>query len=365
MTGMPVIDLSDLPSPDVLQGLDYEAEVAALLAEFQSRYPDHSAVLESEPIMKLVEAAAYRLTVKMAEFNDGARGLMLAYATGTTLDHLAALMNVQRLVVTPADDTTDPPTPAVMETDAALRYRAQLAWEGLSTAGPEGAYQFHAREADGRVRDVAVASPTPGDVVVTILGHDGDGTVTARETVTDLEVTLAPSSAVLPGVTITDLVVTDAILGTDYRWDAATGTVTCIAGGGIPAGATITVSYERAGVLELVADRLADDDVRPLTDQVTVQSATAIPYAVAATLWLYDGPASGPVLTAAAEALSATVTRLHALGHDVTLSALYAALHQPGVQRVDLTAPAADIIVGPTEAAYCTDMTVTLGGRDV
>ncbi|MBB4287751.1 hypothetical protein, partial [Roseospira goensis] len=121
MTGFTVIDLSRLPAPDVLQVLDFEAELAAILAEFQGRYPDWSAVLESDPVMKLAEAVAYRLTLRMAEWNDGARGLMLAYATGSTLDHLSALMNVSRLTVTPADDTSDPPTPAVMETDDALR----------------------------------------------------------------------------------------------------------------------------------------------------------------------------------------------------------------------------------------------------
>ncbi|MBB4287665.1 baseplate assembly protein, partial [Roseospira goensis] len=251
MNDYAVIDLARLPPPDVLQLLEYEAEVSALLADFQGRYPDYSAILESDPVMKLLEAMAYRLVLRVAEWNDGARGLMLAYASGTTLDHLAALMNVSRLTVTPADDTSDPPTPAVMETDDALRARAQLAWEGLSTAGPAGAYQFHAREADGRVRDVAVDSPTPGDVVVTVLGHDGDGA--------------APP----------DLVAA-------------------------------------------VEARLAADDVRPLTDRVTVRSATVTPYVVEATLWLYAGPASAPVLSAAEAAVAETVARLHALGHDVS-----------------------------------------------
>jgi len=361
MTGFTAINLSNLPSPDVLQVLDYEAELSAVLATFQARYPDYSAILESDPIMKLMEAVAYRIALKMAEWNDGARGLMLAYASGATLDHLAALVNVQRLTVTEATDAAD----AVMETDAALRARAQLAWEGLSTAGPIGAYQFHAREADGRVRDVAVHSPTPGDVVVTILGHEGDGSVTAREVVTDRAVTLTGDTVPLDGTAITDLVVTGAILDTDYRWDPETATITRLPGGAIPADAPLTVTYKRASVLARVEARLADDDVRPLTDQVTVQSATVTPYTVAATLWLYDGPASAPVVAAAEAALAETVTRLHALGHDVTRSALFAALHQAGVQRVDLTSPAADIEIGPTEAAFCTGATLTVGGRDV
>jgi len=359
--GFSAIDLSRLDAPDVLQVLDYEAEVTALLADVQARYPEFSAVLESDPVMKLLEAVAYRLMIRAAEWNDGARGLMLAYAEGTTLDHLAALVNVRRLTVTEATDTTD----AVMETDAALRARAQLAWEGLSTAGPAGAYQYHSREADGRVRDVAVASPTPGAVVVTILGHAGDGSVTAREAVTDLEVTLNGDSTVLDGIDITGLIVEGATLNVDYVWDPDGATLTRRAGGAIAAGATLTVSYERASVLDIVAARLADEDVRPLTDQVTVQSATILTYTVEATLYVRPGPAAAPVLAAAEAALTATVADLHALGHDVPRSALTAALHRPGIQRVDLTTPAADIVVAEAEAAFCTDITLVDGGRDV
>ena len=47
------------------------------------------------------------------------------------------------------------------------------------------------------------------------------------------------------------------------------------------------------------------------------------------------------------------------LGRDVTLSGLYGALHQSGVEAVTLHAPVSDIVVGPTEAASLTAITVT------
>ncbi|MGK3466740.1 hypothetical protein ACSLOT_28100, partial [Escherichia coli] len=40
-----------------------------------------------------------------------------------------------------ATDTTD----AVMESDTSLRLRAQRAYDGLSVAGPSGAYEYFAR----------------------------------------------------------------------------------------------------------------------------------------------------------------------------------------------------------------------------
>lgn len=371
MTTSPRLDLSALDPPTIIQGLDYESIMAALVADMQTALadvlPDWDGTSESDPILILLQQFAYRIVVLTAAFDDAARGALLAHATGSDLDHLAALLGTERLTVTEATETAD----AVPETDAALRARAQLAWEALSTAGPAGAYLYHALAADGRVRDVAVTSPAPGAVLVTILGNDGDGSVTARETVTDLSVPLDGDSAVLEGTTITGLVVAGAVLDVDYRWDAETATLTRAAGGAIAAGDTISVSYERAGVLEIVAARL-DDDVRPLTDQVTVRSAAILSYAVEATVFFETGPAAAPVLAAAEAALAASVADLHRLGADVTRSALLKALRQPGIARVELVSPAppadprADvcIAVGPTRAAYCTGATIVNGGRD-
>ncbi|HDP8137824.1 TPA: baseplate J/gp47 family protein, partial [Escherichia coli] len=69
-------------------------------------------------------------------------------------------------------DTTE----AVMESDTSLRLRAQSAWDGLSVAGPSGAYEYFARSASGLVRDARAISPSPATVTVSILSADGDGT---------------------------------------------------------------------------------------------------------------------------------------------------------------------------------------------
>ena len=46
------------------------------------------------------------------------------------------------------------------------------------------------------------------------------------------------------------------------------------------------------------------------------------------------------------------------------LSALYAAMHVEGVQRVSLIKPSADVVLDKTQAAYCTGYTLTVGGSD-
>jgi phage-related baseplate assembly protein len=50
------------------------------------------------------------------------------------------------------------------------------------------------------------------------------------------------------------------------------------------------------------------------------------------------------------------------LGRDITLSGIYHALHQDGVQNVTLTQPTADIVADWGQAARCTAITLTNGG---
>jgi phage-related baseplate assembly protein len=66
--------------------------------------------------------------------------------------------------------------PAVMESDADFRRRMILAPEGYSVAGPEGAYIFHALNADPDVLDASATSPAPGEVLVSVLSRTGNGT---------------------------------------------------------------------------------------------------------------------------------------------------------------------------------------------
>ncbi len=170
------VNLSRLPFPAVVEPLDFEAILSAMLADFAARMPEFSAAVESDPVYKVLEVAAYRELLIRQRVYDAAKAVTLAYAVGADLDHLAAGYNVARLVVTHADPLAVPPVAAVMESDDDLRRRVQLAFEGFSTAGPVGAYLFHTLGAAGAVLDASVESPTPGVVVVSVLSRIGDGT---------------------------------------------------------------------------------------------------------------------------------------------------------------------------------------------
>lgn len=147
------IDLSALPFPNVIEQLDFEAELDACKQDLIARDPELAPVLnfESEPIVKVLETFAYRLLLKTSQINAKAKALMLAYAKGADLDHLAANRNVYRKTIIEADPTANPPIEAVMEDDEDLRRRVQLEPESKS-AGSVGAYQFWGLGAHGHVR---------------------------------------------------------------------------------------------------------------------------------------------------------------------------------------------------------------------
>ena len=160
---MTTIDLTAIEPPDVVEALDFEDIYQELVEDYRGNYPDWTAALESDPVVKLMELAAYREVRFRARVNDAARSVMLAFATGTTLEHLAALFGIRRLAFTPVDLDSNGQGDKVeiREKDDDLRSRTQLAPQGYSVAGPEGAYRSHALNADGRVLSVSVVSPVP------------------------------------------------------------------------------------------------------------------------------------------------------------------------------------------------------------
>ncbi|MBD8215181.1 baseplate assembly protein [Erwinia persicina] len=301
---MATIDLSQLPAPNIVEALDFETLLQARKTRLIALYPaDQQAVitrtleLESEPIVKLLEENAYRELILRQRINEAAKGTMVAFATGSDLDQLGINNGVTRLVLRPADNSTRPTVPALLESDDDFRLRIAQAFEGLSVAGPGGAYEYHARSADGRVADVSATSPAPAEVLITVLSREGRGEASAE-------------------------------------------------------------------VLAAVNIALNDENVRPVADRVSVRSAAIVEYSVDATLYLYPGPEAEPIRAAAEARLAAFVTAQSRLGRDIRQSALFAALHVEGVQRVELTQPARDVVLDKTQAGWCTGHRIRVGGSD-
>lgn len=117
-----------------------------------------------------------------------------------------------------------------------------------------------------------------------------------------------------------------------------------------------------ADLLAAVNKTLSADDVRPLTDHVTVKSAQIVNYSVSATLTLYSGPDSAVIVQTAQDALNLYIEQNHRLGRDVTISGIHHALHQEGVQNVALGSPTGNVTIAWDQASYCTGTAITVGG---
>jgi len=203
-----VLDLSKLPPPAAVETLSFADIVADIKADLIERAPATAAVLdlESEPMVKLLEAFGYRELMLRNRINKVALADTLAYSFGADLDVAAANLGVARLEG---------------EADEAFRARAVMAPESWSVAGPEEGYIYNARSADPAVADIAVSSPVPGVVRVVVLSHAVDGVADAvllarvatalnKETVRPLGEEVEVVSA---GVTTWDIVATLKILG--------------------------------------------------------------------------------------------------------------------------------------------------------
>lgn len=157
------MNLEQLPQPSLFYEPNFEAELKALQDQFIALDPSYETLLlESDPVNKLLQTFAYRTTLLKNEVNEKLKQCMLAFATGSNLDHIAANSVTVR---------------HEGESDESLRYRASIAPEGFTSAGPKGAYEYHALSASKEVMHATVLAHTPkaGYVTVVLLSNSDDG----------------------------------------------------------------------------------------------------------------------------------------------------------------------------------------------
>lgn len=306
-------NLAGLPPPPAIEVLDFEAIVAARIADLTTRLDakgltDVSAVLalEGEPLtINQQTGASFELQMRQ-RVNDAVRSNLIASAVGGDLDQLAATFyGVTRLVLVEADAEADPPVEEVLESDADFRTRAVLSLEARSTAGPEGAYVYFALSADPDVLDVAcygeedgavyagsVAFVTAPEVLLVVLSRLGDGT---------------PSEELLTAV----------------------------------------------------SEAVSAEEVRPIGDKVTVEPASVVTYAVEGVIRHKPGADPAPLLAAATAQVQAYCNARRRIGRVHQVLGIGAAMKVTDAEEIELISPAGDVDPGSKGAAYCTAISLT------
>jgi phage-related baseplate assembly protein len=170
MTGYTVQDLANLPRPEILETLDYDATFAERVARFGELglsygYDPALLNLETDPGAVLLQEASYREIVLRARGNDIARARYLYYARGSEVDHLGAFYDCTR-----------------MGGEADDRYKARiiLAIQGRSTGGTAPRYRSIAMGVSLRVADAVVYRNAldPG-ITVAVFASDNNGVADA------------------------------------------------------------------------------------------------------------------------------------------------------------------------------------------
>ena len=314
------VNLDALPQPDAVEQISFDDIRAAMLSDLAARDADLVDLPPSDPIVKVIDVAAYRETLMRQRANDAVRAVMLAYASGADLENLAAFYGVSR--------QTD-------ESDADLRRRVQLAPEALSTAGSLGSYLYHALT----VGESPISS-TLEDVSATELRvtyrYDADAPG-LRGLVQDAQVL---PTTVLAGETQVALPgsVTVYVLqrGQTAGGEALPSEQYPVAEGEDAIYGLLSHGWANRRLIEKVAEHLSAETVRPLTDQVQVTAAQVIDVDVWATLTVYDGPGGLAAANWARQQVLALLAERYRIGDWIPHNALIAALFVEGVRQVEV-----------------------------
>ena len=370
-----MIDLSQLPAPQIIETLDYETIRDQMLAHLAELLPGWTASdLESDPAVKILEVAAYRELLLRQRVNEAARGVMLAFAAGSDLDQLAAFPNVQRLEGAAATFT------CLLTISAALSAPVTIpeSWEVRDESGecearlmaavsiPAGqtsaaGVMEMARPAGAEANGLTVSNWTPIQALPYVVGVTQTSPAAGGsdpESDKDLRtrVQLAPESWSTAGpreayrywAMSADELVDDVAVSSPAPGDVAIVVLSAEGDG-----------TADAAMLARVSAAVTAEKRRPLTDHVTVVGAEPLSYAVAAHLYIPSGVAAGPVIAQAEAQLHNYVAEARKIGGSVPLSALIAAAHAPGVHKAELTSPTVDVDADSDEYPQCSGVTVT------
>lgn len=284
MSSWSEFDLSNFPPPEIIEELDFEQLFARFKANMVGRMPEIAPLLEFEfePATKLGQVHSYVELLVRQRVNDAIRANLLAYATGSDLDHLAVFYGVVRL-------------PG--ESDERLKARVILAIQGRSTGGTIPRYKGVALGASIRVADAVVY-------------RNG-----------------------------TDPTVHVAVYSTDNN--------------GVP----------DSNLLNQVTAALNAPAVRMVNDTIEVAAAVLEVVDVEANVWLLP-ETPDTLLDVLPDTVMDRWAEERGLGFDMTHSWLISRLMVPGIQRVEIVAPASDVIAPPERAISIGSVTLNNMGRD-
>lgn len=339
--------------------------VAELVSTYQLIVPGYIQN-ESDEVMPVLEAFAYRELLLRTHFNAQITGSFWQTATGTDLEFIAAFFDIHRL-------SGAKPTGTVTFTlNTALSYDYVLeSWlemvnsdgsisilmgdvtitAGLTTGTGTAELQIFVSSSDATVSATMVPKPYLESVVLTtpfIGGSNAETDEAMRERIAlsfEAQTTAGSANSYKLHAIESDSRIDDV-----YVYSVTPGEVEVI---------VHSLSGVDLTMLNRVELATSGETVRPLTDTVNVRSATVVNYSVTAALSISIESDTAVTLAAAQARLAERLADVK-IGKNVTLGMIIAALSVDGVEDVTLAAPIATVSVLEDQVAVVTTMGVSV-----
>jgi len=354
-----------------------ELDVAILTARLIARYEaDSGRTLQPAQVERLlIDLIAYDGCLLRQAIQETGEQSLVAFARYPMLDHLGALVGVERLAATAARVTLRATleevsgAPAVVPAGTRVRStdRARI-FETVEDCTIAAGGLTADVEAIDQVAGVAGSGYAIGqinDVLDTVTGipsivnidESTDGADQETDDALRVRIPLAWARFSVAGS-----VNAYKFLALSAHAAVVDAAITSPAPGQVRVSLLANTGTPSGDVLAAVSDALSHEDVRPLTDQVSVVAASATDYAIAATVRLYRSADAASVMAALAAAADAfAADRRGALGRDIVLEQIIARLMLPGVYGITLVSPLAAIDVTADHWAHCTGITLVQG----
>jgi phage-related baseplate assembly protein len=360
-----MINIENLPKPDVMQVLDYEAILNQNIDNFKTLVPDWIP-LESDEFSLILQAFAYRELHLRAEFNNLASAFFLSTTTGANLDNYALFYGVERLKgskpyatyefslsETLGSDVTIPAN--LILTDDTSTYEAKLLSDVVIAAGTNkasGTVELQLEISSSEVKTETITTPLPFVTTSKATTIFANGSKAENDDEFKQRILLSMADKSTAGSEETYKSFT---LGADERVED----VSVLNGGD----GVVNVFYYSPSADDLMQTRIVEKlnakDVRPLSDNVVVLPVTQIAYSVTAELKILPNQETATVLTNATKSLEDGLKSLKQIGTDITLSEINDFLKVAGVKEVVITGPAANVVIADNKIGVNSGNTIT------
>lgn len=369
---MKLADLSDIDFVNVNAD-----EVEAALFESYTNITGRT-LEKADPIRLFILFVADVIVQIENNINDTGKMNLLKYSTGEYLDNLAAMLGVVRIEAKAATTTIKATLSAERDIETIIPAGTRISPGGNLYFATDEALTITAGETTGTVGATCLTIGTAGndfqageianiiDPVAYVAemvnttksegGSDIEADTALRQRVFEAPESFScagPAGAYAFFTKSLNSSIVDVSVSSPEPGEVLV--VPLLAGGGIPG----------EELLQEIDDALSADNVRPLTDNVTVDAPTVVSYNITATYYIENGMDAATVQGNVNKAVNSFVGwEQSRLGRDVVPSRLIQYIMAVnGVKRVEITSPVYTA-VDATEVAKVGTISITMGGGE-